>query len=74
MMPNSAPATSRPWTSIVDEVTTEKNPTRLLKLVKELNKAMDEQGVGRPRTRTKHSRCKESGGVSHIAVVGSLAA
>lgn len=52
MILNSVPPTSRRWTSIADEVTTEKDPTRLLQLAKELNRAMDEQGVGRPRART----------------------
>jgi hypothetical protein len=49
-MPNYVPPTSRLWTSIVDEVATETDPTRLRQLVKELNVAIDKQCVGRPRT------------------------
>jgi hypothetical protein len=49
MMPNFVPPTSRPWTCIVDEVVTEKDPSRLRQLLKELNEAMDEQCVGTPR-------------------------
>jgi len=40
---------SRPWTEIASEVSQEKDTTKLLKLVEELNRALAEQGIGTPR-------------------------
>lgn len=47
-MPDSAPRTTRPWKVIAEEVSHEQDPVRLSKLIEELNRALDEQGVGKP--------------------------
>jgi len=39
---------TRPWNIVAEEVSHEQDPTKLTKLVAELNQALDEQGIGKP--------------------------
>jgi hypothetical protein len=41
----SASTTRRSWKIIAEEISCEKDPTKLSRLVAELNQALDEQGV-----------------------------
>ena len=44
----------RPWPVILDEVIAEANPRKLILLIRELNQAMQEQGVGTKTTKATH--------------------
>jgi len=46
----------RPWTVILDEVIAEANPRKLILLIRELNYAMQEQGVGTKTTQATRPR------------------
>lgn len=39
---------SRPWRTIADEITREQDSQKMLELVRELERALDEQEIGRP--------------------------
>lgn len=48
-MPDSnTSGTTRPWKVIAEEVSHEQNPVKLTKLLEELNRALDEQGIAKP--------------------------
>jgi len=49
-MTDASQPPSRPWTVIATEVSQEKDTTKLLKLVEELNRALAEQGMCTPRS------------------------
>jgi len=49
-MQSSEPA--RPWHMILDEVVAETDPRKLILLIRELNSAMQEQGVGTKTIKT----------------------
>lgn len=42
-MQDPAPTKTRPWKIIADEVSSEKDPVKLSRLIEELNRALDEQ-------------------------------
>ena len=42
-------AVTRPWKVIAEEVSREHDPKRMAELVSELNRALDEQGIGNKR-------------------------
>jgi hypothetical protein len=42
-MQNPPPTKSRPWKIIADEVSGERDPVKLSRLIEELNRALDEQ-------------------------------
>jgi hypothetical protein len=47
-MPEQDPKPSRPWMEIAAEVAKEQDPKRMVKLVQELNDALDSQVVTSP--------------------------
>jgi hypothetical protein len=54
-MSDSASSPVRPWMEIAEEESREQDPAKLSRLVRELNQALGEQGVGKLNTdrRTK---------------------
>lgn len=44
---------TRPWKVIAEEVSNERDSKKMAELVSELNRAMDEQGVGKPPSQQK---------------------
>jgi hypothetical protein len=48
MSQNPAPKPARPWRQIAEEASQEFNSERMLELMRELNQALEEQGMVRP--------------------------
>ena len=59
-MPDAGSKTTRPWRAIAEDVSHEQNSNKLSELLQELNRALDEQGIGKPADSLKSDTREES--------------
>ena len=52
-MPQDGKPTCRPWQVIAEEATHETDPTRMLDLIEELNRSLEERDKGNPDTKAE---------------------